>query len=155
MRKPAETSKEFLDMMVGWQEVETETIEYTNGEIPKTGNPLIKTMLQALKLEAEKRCLIQQMIVESLKKEAVHLSPEELDVLSGHLNKQLGIEEKTLAAAEKAFQKSELFIPRYLLNYLINDIKRQNALLKQLEDELKTASIPTSVSSKIFDTRPE
>ncbi len=150
MQRPAEKTTEFLNLMVNWQEIETETIEYANKELPKAQNALTKTVLQSLKLEAEKHCLIQKMIVESVKKEAVHLSPEELEDLSGHLNRRLGIEEKALSLAEAAFEKSELFIARYLLLYLISDLKKQSGLLKQFDNELKTASIPTSVTSKIF-----
>ncbi|MDA8169910.1 MAG: hypothetical protein M0Z59_09500 [Nitrospiraceae bacterium] len=152
MKRPAETSDEFLNLMVDWQSVETETIGYTKKEIPKTGNPLTRTILQALKLEAEKHCLIQQMIVESVKKQAVNLSPEELTVLSNHLNRQMAVEEKNLSTAEQALEKSELFISRYLLSYLISDLKHQNELFRELDDELKSASIPTSATSKIFDS---
>ena len=152
MKRPAETSDEFLNLMVDWQSVETETIGYTKTEIPKTGNPLTRTILQALKLEAEKHCLIQQMIVESVKKQAVNLSPEELTVLSNHLNRQMAVEEKNLSTAEQALEKSELFISRYLLSYLISDLKHQNELFRELDDELKSASIPTSATSKIFDS---
>lgn len=150
MKTSAEKTKEFLDMLVDWQAVETETIERMNEEMPKARNPLIKTLLQALKLEAEKRCAIQQMIVESIKKEAVNLSPEELSTLSGYLNRHFETAERALSHAEAAIGRSELFIPHYLLAYLISDLKKQNSLLRQLDGELKTASIPTSATAKIF-----
>ncbi|MDA8104173.1 MAG: hypothetical protein M0Z71_02215, partial [Nitrospiraceae bacterium] len=47
-----------------WRSVEDRNIEYAAREISKTKNPLTRTMLQALKLEAEKRRLIQQMILD-------------------------------------------------------------------------------------------
>jgi hypothetical protein len=90
------------------------------------------------------------MIVDSVKKEAVHLSPDELQNLSGHLNKHVESEEKALSLAKEAFERSELAIPRYLLSYLIADLKKQNSLLRRFDDELKTASIPTSGTSKTF-----
>jgi len=152
MKRPAEKSEELFNLMVDWQTIETETIEHANTEIPKARNPLTRTMLKVLRLEAEKHCAIQQMIVESIKKEAVHLSPEELSDLSGHLNRRLEVEEKALSLAEAALKKSELFIPRFLLSYLVSDIKKENGLLSQFDDELKTASIPTSVTSKIFSS---
>jgi hypothetical protein len=150
MKKPAEKSADFLNLMVDWQSIEMQAVDYANKEIPKTKHPLTKTMLKVLKLDAEKHSLIQQMIIESVNKEAVNLSPEELKALSGHLNKRLEDEEKAIPLAEAALEKSELFMPRYLLSYLISELKIRNSLLRQFDDALKTASIPTSVTSKIF-----
>ena len=150
MKKYTGRSEDFLDTIVELQAIQTRNIEYVKKDIPKTGNPLIRTMLQALRLEAEKRSLLQQMIVDSIEKEAVHLSLDELQYLSDHFNRQVEADEKALSLEEEAFEKSELPIPRYLLSYLIEDTKKQSSLLKQFEDKLKTASIPTSVSAKTF-----
>jgi len=154
MKRPAEKSDEFLDLMVDWQAIEADMVGYADKEIPKAKNPLINAMLKALKAEAEKHCTIQQIIVDMVKREAVHLAPEELAALSGHINRFLANEEKVLSLAEAAFEKSEVFMPRYLLSYLISETKKENELLKQFDDELKTAHIATSVTSKIYG-KPE
>ncbi len=150
MRKYEGKSGDILDKIAGWQSIETENMEQTSKAIPNAKNPLIKAMLQALRLEAEKSRVLQQMIVDSIRKEAVHLSPDELQNLSGHLNRHMKAEEKALTIAKEAFKESELAIPRYLLSYLIGDVKKQNALLRHFDDALKTASIPTSATSKTF-----
>ncbi len=150
MAKYAGNYEDILDKITDWQAIESENIRHINKEIPKAKNPLIKTMLRTLRLEAEKRQILQQMIVDSVRTEAVHLSPDELQSLSAHLNMQMEAEEKALSMAKEAFEKSELAIPRYLLSYLIADSKKQNSLLKHFDDELKTASIPTSATSKSF-----
>ncbi len=150
MTRYAGKYEDILDKITGWQAIESENIEHTNKAIPKAKNPLIKVMLQALRLEAEKRRILQQMIVDSVKTEAVHLSPDELQDLSAHLNKHMEAEEKALSMAKEAFERSELAVPRYLLSYLIADSKKQNSLLKLFDDELKAASIPTSTTSKSF-----
>jgi hypothetical protein len=90
------------------------------------------------------------MIVESIKKEAVHLSPEELGTISGHLNRYIEIEEKVLSHAEEAATKHESLVPLSLLTFLISELKQQNCTLRQFDDELKNASIPTSATSKKF-----
>lgn len=153
--KAANTIKKFTekvaDMITDWQGIENGAMEYATEEIKKAKNPLTLAMLKALKLEAEKHFIIQQMIVDSMKKEAVHLSPGELEELSRHLNKYIEEEEKALCIAQEAVEGNGLVVPRYLLSYLIADLKVQNSLLRQLDDELKTASIPTSATSKQFD----
>ncbi len=148
MARYSNKSGDFLDKITDWQTIETDNIEQAKKEIPKAKNPLIRMMLQMLKLEAEKRRILQQMIVDSINKEAVNLSPDELQNLSDHLNRHVDIEEKALMIAKEAFEESELAIPRYLLSYLIGDLKKQNSLLKRFDDELKVASIPTSATSK-------
>ncbi len=150
MRKPAENTDAFLDLMVDWQAMEGEMMKYAEGEAAKDRNALEKTIAQVIGLEARKRCLIQQMIVESVRKEAAHLDPEELESLNSLINRLVENEEKELPMAEAALQKSELFIPRYLLSYLIADLKKGNGLLRQFADELKAATISTSVTSKIY-----
>ncbi len=150
MKKYAGKSHDILDTIGRVDEIESGNIQYAEKEIPKAKNPLTKTVLKALKLEAEKHHLIQQMIVDSIKKEAVNLSPDELQNFSAHLNKHLEAEERALCYAKEALDQSNLPVPRYLLSYLVADIKMQSCLLSQFEDELKTASIPTSVSSKRF-----
>ncbi len=148
MKKYTGKHEDILGRMMELKGIEAVNIEYAERDLPGAGNPLIKTMLQTLRLEAEKRSLLQQMIVDSIEKEAVHLSPDELQHLSGHLNRQIEADEKALSLAKKAFENSELAIPRYLLLYLMEDLKKENNLLKQFEDELKVASIPTSAGAK-------
>ncbi len=150
MKKPAEKTDAFLEFMVDWQANETEVMQYAENEAGKAGNALEKTMAQVIGLEARKRCLMQQMIVESVRKEAAHLDPEEVDSLVSHINRLLESEGKELPLAQDALEKSELFLPRYLLSYLVSDIKKGNGLLRQFADELKSATIATSVSSKIY-----
>ncbi len=150
MKRYAGKDEDISDRITDWQMIESSNLEQTIREIPNAKNPLTKAILRALQLEAEKRLLLQQMIVDSIKKEAVHLSPDELQELSSYLNRHVEAEDKALAVAIEAFEKSELAIPRYLLSYLINDLKKQNSLLRHFDDELKAASIPTSATSKTF-----
>jgi hypothetical protein len=148
MKQAIKNSGDLLEVMADWQDTETGTILYAKDEIPKAKNPLTKTMLKVIRLEAEKNSLIQQMILESVKKEAVHLSPEELAEFSGHLNKYIEAEEKVLCRAQYAANWHESAVPLSLLTYLVSDLKQQNCLLRQFDDELKKASIPTSATSK-------
>lgn len=152
MKRPAEKSDEFLKVIVDWQATEDQLIEYADTQVSKAGSPLIKTMLRAMELEARKRCVLQQMIVESIRKQAVNLDPEDLQALSAHINHYIEEEEKALVAADEALAKSELFMSRHLLSYLVSGLKNENCLLRQFEDAVKSAAIPTSTGSKLFDS---
>lgn len=146
----AKEKRNIMDIMAEWQGVEADTIEFADKEMPRAKNTLTETMLQVIKLEAQKNQLLQQMIIDSTKKEAVNLSPDELGVLSGYINRYLEAEGKELCEAEGAAAEGEPIITRHLLSYLMEDLKTQSCALKQFEDELKNASIPTSATSKRF-----
>lgn len=148
----AKEKRNIMDIMAEWQKVEADTVEFVDNEVLRSKNTLTKTMLQVIKLEAQKNRLLQQMIIDSMKKEAVYLSPDELGALSGYINRYLEAEGKELREAEGAALQSGPFITRYLLSYLMEELKTQNCILKQFEGELKNASIPTSVTSKRFGT---
>ena len=149
MKKPAKKTEDFLDLMTNWQGLENRTIEEASDLSATTDNPLIKAIAGIIKRESQKHCFIQQTIIESTTKEAAHMSPDDLKILSAYLNKHLEAENKVLGLAEEALQKSEVFITRYLLSYLVADKRKHLFLIDQLDDELKTASIPTSASSKL------
>ncbi len=149
MNTVAEKSVEILDVIVDLQSIEAENIAHANAEIPNVRNRFTRKMMEALKLEAERRCMLHGIIADSLE-EAVNLSPDELNAFSTHLNKIIEAEEKALSLAKTAFEKIEVPISRFLIAYLIDGTKKENDRLKILEDELKTASIPTSITSKTF-----
>ncbi len=139
-----------LDAIVDLQAIETENIANAKAEIAKTKNHLTRAMMKVLEVEAEKRCLLHGIISDSLKKEAFNLSPEELNILSSHFNRTMEAEDQALLLAKEAYEKSEVPIHRFLLSYLINDLKKENNPLRQFEYDLKGASIATSITSKTF-----
>jgi DNA replicative helicase MCM subunit Mcm2 (Cdc46/Mcm family) len=155
MKKPAEKYDGFLRLMSDWEKVEEKMVEYVEEEKAKRTHPLERAILEILGLDAQKYCRVQQMIEQSVKKEALHLSPEELQRLSAHINKRLEKEGKVLGLAEAAPGKSEVFFTRYLLRYLVSSVKKENALLRQLDDELKGAHVSTSTSGKIYPSPDE
>jgi hypothetical protein len=146
----ARDKRNMMDVMADWQRVEADTVGFAKKEMPQAKNMLTKTMLQVMELEAEKHRLLQQMIIDSMTKEAVNLSPDELGILSGYINRYLDAEGEKLCEAEGSVSHSNPFVISFLLSFLTNDLKTQSCILKQFEDELKNASIPTSVTAKKF-----
>ena len=140
MKKPAETSEEFLNIIREWQALEEKTIKSAEELMSKTNNPLVKMTMEMIKHDSEKHKVMQQMIVDNITKEAIHLSPDELVPLSDMLNKHMEAEAKSLALADAALERSELFITRYILSYLIADETKHHNLINKL-NELKRATI--------------
>ena len=138
--KPVELSNKFLKNMRDWQKLEDETIRYSEAMLKKTKNPLIKMTMEMIKSDSQKHKVMQQMLIDSLTKEALCLSVDELAVLSEGLEKHMAAEAKSLELADAALKNSELFVTRYVLSYLIADEQKHHSLLGKL-NELKQAVI--------------
>jgi len=140
VKRPIEESEEFLNLIREWQALEEKTISSAEELMSKTNNPLVKMTMEMIRHDSEKHKVMQQMIIDSLTKEAIHLSPDELAPLSDMLNKHMETEAKSLAIADAALEKSELFVTRYILSYLIADETKHHSLINKL-NELKRATI--------------
>ena len=138
--KPAESSNQFLKTMREWQRLEDETINFSSAMMKKTRNPLIRMTMEMIKNDSQKHKAMQQMLIDSITKEALHLNPEELAELSEGLNKHMAAEAKSLSLADEALRNSEMFITRYILSYLIADETKHHNLLSKLND-LKRATV--------------
>ncbi len=148
MKKHTEDSKELLRVIRNWQAIEDKTIASARELMDKTDNPIIKMAMEMASHDSEKHKVMQQMIIDNVTKEAVHLSPDELAQLAGLLNEHMEMEARSMALANEALEKSELFMTRYILSYLIADEEKHHDMMNKLLDDLKAASVPTSVSSR-------
>ncbi len=140
MKKSAERSEDFLKLIKEWQDLEDKTIASADKMLSKTDNLLIRTTMEMIKNDSKKHKVMQQMIIDNLTKEALHLTPEELAPLSEMLTDHLEAEAKSLEIANTALKKSGLFVTRYILSYLIADEAKHHNLLTKL-DEVKKATV--------------
>jgi len=139
-KKAAEQSPEFIKCLKEWMKLEDETIRHANATMKKTKNKLVRMTMEMIKKDSEKHKEMQKMLIDSITKEAVVLTPDDLASLSDTLNKHLAAEAKTLELADEALNHSELFFTRYILSYLIADEQKHHGLLAKL-NELKRATI--------------
>jgi len=139
-KKSAEESAEFIDSLKEWLKLEDETIKHANSTMKKTKNKLVWMTMEMIKHDSEKHKAMQKMLIDSITKEPLVLTPDDLAALSDTLNKHLAAEAKSLELADVALNNSELFITRYILSYLIADEQKHHSLLTKL-NELKRATV--------------
>jgi hypothetical protein len=132
--KPAENPEELVTVLKNWQAIETATIEHTTDVIGKTKNPLIQLVMEIIRQDSAMHHRVQQVLLESLEKQAFTLTPEELGDIWDMIEKHAEMEKYTIELAEKARSNCRLFVQRHLLTYLIEDEKKHDRLLGQLED---------------------
>ncbi|MBI5102110.1 MAG: hypothetical protein HZB33_09795 [Nitrospirae bacterium] len=146
-KKAVEMTDGFIERIKKWQDLEGSAIAGARDAISKTNNPIIKMTMELIAHDSEKHRLVQQMIIDSLTRESVHLSPDELANLSTGLSSHVEAEGEALRFAEAALKESELFITRFLLSYLIEDEKKHHNMLTQL-DYFKRHQAESSVGAR-------
>ena len=134
MTKTAENPQELTSVLRQWQGLENATIAHTTEVIAKTQNPLIRLVMEIIRHDSEMHHRVQQALLDSLEKQAISLTPEELAEIWDMIEKHAAMEKQTIELAEKARKNCRLFVQRHLLTYLIDDEKKHDRLLDQLED---------------------
>ena len=135
MPPPTTSNAEDLTAILeNWQALETATISHTTEVIAKTKNPLIRLLMEIIRQDSEMHYRVQQILLDGTKSQAFTLTPEELGEIWDLIEKHADMEKQTIALAEKALSNCRLFVQRHLLTYLIEDEKKHDRLLGQLED---------------------
>ena len=133
-QKAAENLSELIAALNRWQEIESATIAQTTAIMDKTKNPLIRLVMEIIRQDSTMHKRVQQVLLDSLETQAFSLTPEELGDIWEMIERHATMEKETIALAEKAQRNCRLFVQRHLLSYLIEDERKHDRLLTQLED---------------------
>ncbi len=132
--RAAENLEELVATLKRWQEIEAATIQHTTQIMEKTQNPLIRLVMEIIRQDSAMHKRVQQVILDSLEKQAFTLTPEELADIWTLIEDHAKMEKETIDLAEKAMKNCRLFVQRHLVSYLIQDEQKHDRLLSQLED---------------------
>jgi uncharacterized tellurite resistance protein B-like protein len=132
--KTASNPEELTTVLENWQALETATISHTTEVIAKTKNPLIRLLMEIIRQDSQMHYRVQQVLLDGIEKEAFTLTPEELADIWDMIEKHADMEKQTIGLAEQALKNCRLFVQRHLLTYLIEDEKKHDRLLGQLQD---------------------
>lgn len=141
--RQSERDGKLLGIIRGWQKLEGSAISQAYDLMRRTRNPLTKMITDLVIHDSEKHKLVQQMIIDTLTDEALHISPDELNELSGMINRHIAAEEEVIRLAEAAMETCRQVSTHFLLSYLIADENKHHSLVGRM-NELKRASIPAS-----------
>ena len=133
-REPAADTSELAGVLRKWQEIEDGSVASTTQVIGKTKNPFIRLVMDIIRQDSVMHKKVQQFMIDSLEKEAVSLTPEELGEIWDHVERHAEMEKETIKLAEQLRKNCRLFVQRHLLTYLIEDERLHDRLLGQLED---------------------
>jgi rubrerythrin len=130
-----ENRKKFEELIKKWIVIEEETIDSANDLINQSKNPVVKTIIDLVKLDSEKHRHILETIRLSLD-HTVSFSTDDLKIVDSFVDKHVAMEKTAVETAEQALEMSSLPIPRFLLEHLLADEKKHDAYIDEL-NELK------------------
>jgi len=133
-REPAAGASELVGVLRKWQEIEDGSVASTTQITTKTKNPFIRLVMEIIRQDSIMHKKVQQFMIDSLEKEAVSLTPEELGEIWDSVERHAAMEKETIELAEQLRKNCRLFVQRHLLTYLIEDERLHDRLLGQLED---------------------
>jgi hypothetical protein len=121
-----------------WQKIEDASVSSTGQMIEKTENPLLRLIMEIIQRDSQMHYRVQEFIADSIEHKAVSLTPDELVAVWGMIENHINLEKKTVEIAEQAIASLKgqqgMIVQEYLLNYLLEDERKHNDLLKNLED---------------------
>ncbi len=133
-----------IENLEKWKKVENASVESTGKVIAKTENPVIRMVMEIIQHDSQMHYRVQQYIIDSLRDDVVTLSPDDLRSVWDMVEKHIEIEKNTISLANTLLElidgKSNQ-VQRYLIEYLLNDEKKHDTLLANME-KLKKGMYP-------------
>lgn len=117
-----------------WQKIEDHSVESATQVIHKSKNPFIQLLMEIIRQDSAMHKKVQQFIIDSLEKESVTLTPDEVGEIWESIEKHAAMEKETIDLAMKAQKECNLFVQSQLLMYLVEDEHLHDRLLGQLEN---------------------
>jgi rubrerythrin len=132
--RPAEDADALVDTLKRWQKIEKDTIVLTTKIASKSKNPLVSTLMKIIQNDSKMHYKVQKALIDSMTDKAFSLRPEELGQMWEMIDKHAQLEKDTIRLAEEALANCRLFPQRQLLLYLLEDEKKHDKILGQLEN---------------------
>lgn len=131
-----EAQERLVKTMQNWQKIEDASVASTGSIIEKTGNPLIRQVMEIIQADSQRHFHIQQMIIDSFDKQSLTVSPDDLVEIWDSIEKHIALERRTIELANEALESlkgSRNVVAQYLIEYLLEDESKHNKILDNLE----------------------
>ena len=130
-----ERQAKLVDTLNAWQQIESRSITQCGDIADRTRNPVLRLVMEIIRRDSAMHHRVQQFVIDSLEKEPVTLTVEELEGVWGAIEAHIEAERETerlVAQAREALAGTKDVVQRYLLEYLATDEHKHDALLEGL-----------------------
>ena len=126
-----ENRKKFEELIKNWIMLEENTITTASDLMGQSDNPMVKTMIDLVKLDSEKHKRILETIRLSLNS-AVTFTTDDLKIVDSFIEKHAAMEKNAVSTAEQALAMGSLPLPKLLLSHLLEDEKSHDSYMEEL-----------------------
>ena len=126
--------EKMVKLLRNWQKLERKAIDDTAVVIEEAKNPLVLMIMSIIRHDSLMHHRVQQFLIDSVTKEDVPLSREDLADVWEKIEEHDKVEKKTIALATELRDQAWSPLHKQLLTYLLEDEKKHDGLLAQLQD---------------------
>ncbi len=132
-----QVQKDLVAAMRDWQKVENASVAMAGRVMEKTGNPILRLVMEVIQRDSQMHHRVQEWIADSLETKPVSLTPEEVARVWDLLEEHIRLEKRTIDLANRALDavegKKGMLVQQYLLRYLLTDEEKHNRILADLQ----------------------
>jgi hypothetical protein len=136
-KKGPERVDEMVEALKRWQAIERKSMEQTAEIMETTGNPVIRLIMEIIRQDSVMHHRVQQFMIDSLTREAVSLTPEEVSEIWNKVEEHDEMEKEVVGMAKELKEKAWSPVHKQLFDYLLTDEEKHDKLLEQLGDMKK------------------
>lgn len=138
--KGQERIENSIGLLRQWQRIERDAVETTAEIMEQTDNMLIRQVMEIIRNDSVQHHRVQQFLIDTMTREAVKLSADDLAEIWGKIEEHDALERKTIELAKKLREETTDHVHKILLDYLIRDEEKHDILLGALEEFKKHMS---------------
>ncbi len=130
-----ERQAQLVETLGRWQQIEGRSITQCADIADRTRNPVLRLVMEIIRRDSAMHHRVQQFVIDSVEKEPVSLTVEDLEGVWGAIEAHIAAEHETerlVAQARQALAGTKDVVQQYLLAYLEADEKKHDALLEGL-----------------------
>ena len=131
-----ELQNQIVDNMRRWQKIENATVSATSKIIAKTENDVVRLVMEIIQHDSQVHHRVQQLVIDSLERQAIALSTDELAGIWDMIEKHIEMEKETVDLARDALaalKGKKMLVQEYLINFLKVDEEKHDVMLDALE----------------------
>lgn len=131
-----EVQEQIVQDLKTWQKIENASMSSCSKVLEQTDHPLLRAVMETILRDSQNHYNIQQMILDSLEKKSITLTPDDVAAVWDGIEKHNLLEKKTVEMATKLLAEvkgKHMTAQHYLLRYLLIDEEKHNAMLDMLE----------------------
>lgn len=131
-----ELQEKLVTELKDWQKTEGTAAQFMDKLGKDTDHPVLKAVAEIIHADSLRHARIQQLVIDSLEKTSIALSPEDVSKVWATIEEHIATERsmvENVRGALTLMKGRKMVVQQYLLEYLLFDEEKHDLLLEKLE----------------------